>query len=77
MTLGVVLGGRLGYVLFYRPGYYLTHPLDVLAVWEGGMSFHGGLVGVVLAIVLFGLKRGRPLHEVGDAVGAAVPKGQV
>jgi phosphatidylglycerol:prolipoprotein diacylglycerol transferase len=75
VTLGIVLGGRLGYVLFYRPGYYLTHPLDALAVWEGGMSFHGGLIGVVLAIILFGLKRGRPLVELGDAVCAAVPIG--
>ncbi|HEX6142478.1 MAG TPA: prolipoprotein diacylglyceryl transferase [Geminicoccaceae bacterium] len=75
VTLGVVLGGRLGYVLFYRPAYYLAHPLDALAVWEGGMSFHGGLIGVVVAIVLFAWRRERPLLEVGDAVCAAVPIG--
>jgi phosphatidylglycerol:prolipoprotein diacylglycerol transferase len=47
VTLGVVLGGRFGYVLFYRPGFYLSHPLEALAVWQGGMSFHGGTVGVI------------------------------
>jgi len=51
-VLGVVLGGRLGYCLFYKPGYYLSHPLEILAVWQGGMSFHGGMLGViVLALV--------------------------
>ena len=52
ITLGVVIGGRLGYVLFYRPGYYLSNPLEALAVWHGGMSFHGGALGV-LAAALF------------------------
>ncbi len=52
-TLGVVLGGRLGYVLFYQPMVYLTHPSMILAVWEGGMSFHGGMLGVAIAIVIF------------------------
>jgi phosphatidylglycerol:prolipoprotein diacylglycerol transferase len=75
VTLGVVLGGRLGYVVFYRPGYYLSDPLAALAVWEGGMSFHGGLIGVVTAIILFGWRRQRPLFEIGDAVCAAVPIG--
>src|SRR5258706_6659435 len=50
-VLGVILGGRLGYVLFYKPGHYATHPLEILAVWQGGMSFHGGLLGVMLAMV--------------------------
>ena len=49
-VLGVVLGGRLGYVLFYKPAYYFSHPLEVFAVWQGGMSFHGGFLGVLLAI---------------------------
>lgn len=53
VILGLILGARLGYVLFYNPGYYLSHPLKVLAVWEGGMSFHGGLIGVVVAGVFF------------------------
>lgn len=52
-TLGVILGGRLGYVLFYRPGYYITAPWEALAVWHGGMSFHGGALGVIIATWLF------------------------
>jgi len=52
-VLGIVLGGRLGYVLFYKPGYYLEHPLHIPALWEGGMSFHGGLLGVLAAFILF------------------------
>jgi phosphatidylglycerol:prolipoprotein diacylglycerol transferase len=51
-VLGVILGGRLGYVLFYKPAYYAAHPLEILAVWQGGMSFHGGLLGVMLAMLL-------------------------
>ncbi|MSO76285.1 MAG: prolipoprotein diacylglyceryl transferase [Alphaproteobacteria bacterium] len=74
-TLGVILGGRLGYVLFYKPGYYLAHPVEALQVWQGGMSFHGGLLGVTLAILLFacGLKLS-PLR-VADMVAPAVPIG--
>ena len=74
-TLGVVFGGRLGYVLFYKPGVYLANPLEVFALWEGGMSFHGGAVGVVLATVLFALKRGIPMLALGDLVACAVPIG--
>src|SRR6267378_2010038 len=59
-VLGVILGGRLGYVLFYKPGYYLAHPLEIFAVWQGGMSFHGGLLGVILAMA-FAARR----HKVG------------
>jgi phosphatidylglycerol:prolipoprotein diacylglycerol transferase len=75
VTLGVVLGGRLGYILFYRPGFYLGHPLDALAVWEGGMSFHGGLLGVVVASALFARRRGRSFLEIGDALACATPIG--
>ena len=50
---GVILGGRLGYVLFYQLGYYVTHPLDVFKVWDGGMSFHGGAIGVILGMTFF------------------------
>jgi phosphatidylglycerol---prolipoprotein diacylglyceryl transferase len=75
VTLGVVLGGRLGYVLFYRPGFYLGQPLDTLAVWQGGMSFHGGVVGVIAAMWLFAHLRKRSFLEVGDAVVCAVPIG--
>jgi len=74
-TLGVVLGGRLGYVLFYKPGYYLAHPLDVFVIWEGGMSFHGGLLGVLLAIGLFARNRGVHYFTLSDMVGAATPIG--
>lgn len=56
-ALGVVLGGRLGYVLFYKPSYYLANPSEILAVWQGGMAFHGGLLGVVLAVVLFAWRK--------------------
>ena len=74
-TLGVVLGGRLGYILFYNPGYYLENPLQVLVLWEGGMAFHGGLVGVLVAIGLFARSRGVRYFELADMVGAAVPIG--
>ncbi len=56
--LGVVIGGRLGYVLFYKPGYYAAHPLEIFAVWKGGMAFHGGLLGVIVAMALFARQRG-------------------
>ena len=56
--LGVVLGGRLGFVLFYKPLYYLSHPVDIFRVWDGGMSFHGGFLGVVVACLLFGRRIG-------------------
>src|SRR4051812_34441086 len=59
-TLGVVLGGRLGYVLFYQPGHYLTHPIEALSVWQGGMSFHGGTLGVIVALILYCRNRGIP-----------------
>src|SRR5512145_228807 len=52
-AVGVVVGGRLGYVFFYNPGWYLDHPLEIFAIWQGGMSFHGGLLGVVVAAVQF------------------------
>jgi phosphatidylglycerol:prolipoprotein diacylglycerol transferase len=75
VTLGVVIGGRLGYVLFYRPGFYLSHPLEALAVWHGGMSFHGGVLGVLAAAALFARLRRRSILEIGDAVCAAAPIG--
>jgi phosphatidylglycerol:prolipoprotein diacylglycerol transferase len=74
-TLGVVLGGRLGYVLFYNSGYYLAHPLEALYLWHGGMSFHGGAIGVTVAIWLFTRARGLPCLAFGDIVCAAVPIG--
>lgn len=74
-TLGVVLGGRFGYVLFYKAGFYLENPLQILYVWQGGMSFHGGLLGVVAAMVLFALRRGIPLLHLTDIIAAAAPIG--
>jgi len=74
-VLGVVLGGRLGQVLFYEPGYYLRHPAEILAVWKGGMSFHGGLLSVLLALWAYGRKTGRGFLQVGDFVAPLVPLG--
>ena len=74
-ALGVVIGGRLGYVLFYKPGYYLSHPLEVLAVWQGGMSFHGGMLGVIAAVWLHCRLRGRDFWRVIDFVAPLVPIG--
>ena len=58
IVVGIILGGRLGYVLFYNPAYYLADPVQALYVWRGGMSFHGGLAGVLLALLLFARRRG-------------------
>lgn len=74
-VLGVVLGGRLGYVLFYKPGYYLQHPLEAFAVWQGGMSFHGGLVGVLLACALFARRHHMRWLTLMDFVAPLVPLG--
>ncbi|CAM4032584.1 prolipoprotein diacylglyceryl transferase [Bordetella tumulicola] len=74
-VLGVVLGGRLGYVLFYKPGYYLSHPLEILYLWEGGMSFHGGLIGVILVMVLFARKKGLSFFQVSDFIAPLIPLG--
>ncbi|MEM9428435.1 MAG: prolipoprotein diacylglyceryl transferase [Pseudomonadota bacterium] len=75
MVLGVVLGGRLGFVLFYRPAYYIENPVEILAVWTGGMSFHGGFIGVVVGIIGYSLRNGAPMARVGDAVAVATPIG--
>ncbi|ESW66649.1 prolipoprotein diacylglyceryl transferase [Mesorhizobium sp. LSJC268A00] len=74
-AVGVVLGGRTGYVLFYDLKRYIDHPLDIFAVWQGGMSFHGGLLGVILAMTLFSLKRGIRTWTLFDVVAAGVPVG--
>ena len=74
-TLVVVLGGRLGYVLFYKPDYYLANPLEIVFIWRGGMSFHGGLLGVLAAIGLFARSRGVSYFTLSDIVGAATPIG--
>ena len=74
-ALGVVIGGRLGYVLFYKPGYYASHPLEALAVWQGGMSFHGGMLGVIGAVWLWCRRYRRPFWPVIDFVAPLVPLG--
>ena len=74
-VLGVIIGGRLGYVLFYKPGYYAAHPLEVFEVWKGGMAFHGGLLGVIAAMALFARTRGRRWLEVTDLIAPCVPTG--
>jgi len=72
---GVVAGGRLGYCLFYKPGYYLANPLEIFAIWQGGMSFHGGLLGVIVAMWLYGRRSGRPFLAVTDFIAPLVPLG--
>ena len=74
-TLGVIVGGRLGYVLFYKPGFYLANPERILALWQGGMAFHGGLIGVALAIIVFCRKRRIDMLSAGDLAACAVPLG--
>ncbi|TJZ73043.1 prolipoprotein diacylglyceryl transferase [Chitiniphilus eburneus] len=74
-VLGVILGGRLGYVLFYKPDFYLHHPIDIIKVWEGGMAFHGGFLGVLVAMWLFGRKTGRTFLQVTDLIAPLVPLG--
>lgn len=75
VTLGVVIGGRLGHVLFYEPQYYLSRPLEILKVWQGGMAFHGGVIGVALALWIFSRWRKVSIFSVADVVTAAVPIG--
>src|SRR5262245_29346757 len=75
VTLGIILGGRLGYVLFYNPAHFLAHPAEVFEVWKGGMSFHGGFVGCVVAVILFALKRQISILSLGDLTCAAAPIG--
>ena len=74
-ALGVILGGRIGYVLFYNPAFYWEHPLDALKVWHGGMSFHGGTMGVIIAMWLFARSRKFPPLTMLDLVTAAAPVG--
>lgn len=74
-VLGVIIGGRLGYVLFYKPGDYLAHPLDIFKVWEGGMSFHGGFLGVIIAMALFAHRYKLRWLAVTDFIAPLVPLG--
>jgi phosphatidylglycerol:prolipoprotein diacylglycerol transferase len=72
---GVLIGGRLGIVLFYQPSFYLEHPINILMIGRGGMSFHGGMLGVTAAIILFARQRRIPLFRLSDLIAAAVPIG--
>jgi phosphatidylglycerol:prolipoprotein diacylglycerol transferase len=74
-VLGVILGGRLGYILFYQPSYYLSRPLEILQLWHGGMSFHGGALGVIVAIIAYTLIRKIPMLRFADVICAVVPIG--
>jgi phosphatidylglycerol:prolipoprotein diacylglycerol transferase len=74
-TLGIILGGRLGFVLFYRPGHYLFHPWEIAFVWQGGMAFHGGALGVILATLWFCRRNALPPLAFGDRIAPVVPIG--
>ena len=74
-VMGVIVGGRLGYCLFYKPAYYLAHPLEIPAIWSGGMSFHGGMLGVFAAMAWYGFSRKKTFWEVADFVAPCVPTG--
>ncbi|MBC7138544.1 MAG: prolipoprotein diacylglyceryl transferase [Defluviimonas sp.] len=75
IVLGVILGGRLGFVLFYQPAHFLANPLDIVKVWQGGMSFHGGFLGVVVAALWFCRRHGVPVLQLADALAIATPPG--
>jgi phosphatidylglycerol---prolipoprotein diacylglyceryl transferase len=75
VTLGIILGGRIGYVLFYNAGYFAAYPAEIVQLWKGGMSFHGGFLGCVLAVILFARHRGIPVLSLGDVTCAAAPIG--
>ena len=75
ITLGIILGGRIGYVLFYNLPLFAEHPLQIFQLWNGGMSFHGGFLGCTIAIVAFALKRKIPIFSLGDLTTAVTPIG--
>jgi len=75
VILGILIGGRLGFVLFYQPGYYLANPLEIPMIWQGGMSFHGGMLGVALGGLLFAWRRGVPILSLGDVMALGTPIG--
>jgi phosphatidylglycerol---prolipoprotein diacylglyceryl transferase len=74
-AVGIVLGGRIGYVLFYQPAYFLAHPAEIFILWRGGMSFHGGFLGTVLALILFARRREIPVLSMLDIAAVVVPLG--
>ncbi|MCZ6717154.1 MAG: prolipoprotein diacylglyceryl transferase, partial [Gammaproteobacteria bacterium] len=74
-AMGIILGGRIGYMLFYGGSQILDNPLSILKIWEGGMSFHGGLLGVIIALMLFARNSGRSFWQIGDFTAPLVPLG--
>ena len=77
LILGVILGGRIGYVVFYQPSYFLHHPVEILQVWDGGMSFHGGFIGVILATIWYCRRHGVLLWSCADLIAIASPPGMM
>lgn len=75
IIIGIIAGGRLGYVLFYQPAYYLNHPTEIPMIWTGGMSFHGGFAGVVIVSAIFAWRRKLALLEIGDLIAISVAPG--
>lgn len=75
IVIGTILGGRLGFVLFYQPEYYLSNPSEILRIWQGGMAFHGGLLGVIVAGILFCKRNKVPMLQISDAMAFVVPIG--
>src|SRR5215510_2770702 len=75
VTLGIIMGGRIGYVMFYNPAHFIAHPAEIIELWNGGMSFHGGFIGCVLAVLLFGYKRDISVLSLGDITCAVGPIG--
>jgi phosphatidylglycerol:prolipoprotein diacylglycerol transferase len=75
VTLGIILGGRIGYVLFYNPAHFAANPLEIFQLWHGGMSFHGGFAGCVAAVMLFAWRHGIPILSLGDLTCAVAPIG--
>jgi phosphatidylglycerol:prolipoprotein diacylglycerol transferase len=75
VTIGIIIGGRTGYVLFYNPSFFVQHPAEIFELWKGGMSFHGGFLGCVFAVILFCRKNGLPILSLGDIVTAVGPIG--
>src|SRR4051812_24539230 len=75
VTFGIILGGRTGYVLFYNLPFFIEHPGEIIALWKGGMSFHGGFMGCVLAVILFARRRGISILSLGDVTCAVAPLG--
>ena len=75
LILGVIIGGRLGYVLFYNLEYYVLNPLDIFRIWDGGMAFHGGFIGVVIAVILYSRVNRLPLWSTSDLIAVSTPPG--